>query len=87
MNTHITVIFTLFTVRPLVDKAIKKNLREKLRRFVVPPVMRGIELNEPLEFLTEVRHVVILILNIIIEETILEKFVNLINVSFEIISR
>ncbi|CAK1552980.1 unnamed protein product [Leptosia nina] len=36
-----------------------------LRRFMVPPILRAVDNDEPMDFLTEIRHVVVVFLNII----------------------
>lgn len=38
-----------------------------LKRFMIPPLMRAIEIDEPMEFLTEMRNVVIVFLNIVVK--------------------
>lgn len=40
---------------------------EELRKFILAPVMRGIDAEEPLEYLTEIRQVVILFINCKVE--------------------
>lgn len=53
----------LSTVRPAVNYACRMQMKQELKRFILAPVMRGIEAEEPLEYLTEVRQVVILFIN------------------------
>lgn len=52
-----------FTVRPAVHHACKLKMQEELRKFILTSVVRGIEAEEPLEYLTEIRQVVILFIN------------------------
>lgn len=50
--------------------------------------MRGIDLNEPLKYLTEMRHVVILFVNIITEEIpLMQKYVFLVDATYKIVVR
>lgn len=53
----------LLTVRPAVNYACRHLTKDNVKRFILAPVMRGIEAEEPLEFLTEVRQVVIAFIN------------------------
>lgn len=39
------------------------KLKDDLRKFIIAPVVRGIEASEPLEYLTEIRQVAILFIN------------------------
>lgn len=57
----------LFAVRPAVNFACRMLTQDSLRRFILAPVMRGIEAEEPLEYLTEIRQVVILFINCKVE--------------------
>lgn len=54
-------IFVL--VRPAVNHAARMKLKNELRKFIIAPVVRGIDASEPLEYLTEIRQVAILFLN------------------------
>lgn len=44
---------------------MQNNLQEPLRHFILSPVIKAIENEEPMEYLTEMRFVVILFLNVI----------------------
>lgn len=50
-------------MRPAVNHAARMKLKNELRRFIIPPVVRGIDASEPLEYLTEIRQVAILFVN------------------------
>lgn len=52
-----------FSVRPAVNHAARMKLKGELRRFIIAPVVRGIDASEPLEYLTEIRQVAILFIN------------------------
>ncbi|KAG5334640.1 ADCYA cyclase, partial [Acromyrmex charruanus] len=54
-----------FSLRPKVIKAAKEGLKDLLRCYMLRPVIRSVEMDEPLEYLTEMRQVVILFTNII----------------------
>ncbi|KAK4883887.1 hypothetical protein RN001_000158 [Aquatica leii] len=59
--------FEDFSIRPSVNYAAKMNLKEDLRKFIIPSIMRGIDLDQPLEYLTEMRQIVIVFLNVVID--------------------
>lgn len=50
-------------MRPAVNYACRNLIELDLKRYILAPVMRGIEAEEPLEYLTEIRQVVILFIN------------------------
>lgn len=41
---------------------------ESLSQFTLPPIMKSIKLNEPLDSLTEVRHVSVVFMNIVFKQ-------------------
>lgn len=49
---------------------MEDDIQKYLRRYMIPPLMRAIDTNEPLEFLTEIRQAVIVFLNIVINQDI-----------------
>ncbi|KAJ8963086.1 hypothetical protein NQ318_018550 [Aromia moschata] len=51
------------SMRPAVNNADRLKLKNSLRRFIIAPVVRGIDAEEPLEYLTEIRQVTILFIN------------------------
>lgn len=51
-------------VRQAVNYACRMKYKEELKRFIIAPVMRGIDAEEPLEYLTEIRQVAILFINV-----------------------
>lgn len=42
------------------------HMKEDLRKFIILPIMRGIDLDEPLEYLTEMRQIVIVFINVVV---------------------
>ncbi|XP_023310586.1 adenylate cyclase type 10-like [Anoplophora glabripennis] len=61
---EITPIVTdQYALRPAVNHAARMKLKDELRKFIIAPVVRGIDASEPLEYLTEIRQVAILFLN------------------------
>ncbi|KAJ8924439.1 hypothetical protein NQ315_007236 [Exocentrus adspersus] len=64
MEDEISPITTdQYALRPAVNLAARLRLKEELRRFIIAPVVRGIDASEPLEYLTEIRQVAILFVN------------------------
>lgn len=43
------------------------KMQSFLRRFIIPPLMNSIEIDEPLEYLTEMRQVVIVFVNLMVK--------------------
>lgn len=58
------------------------GLKEDLRKFIIGPVMRGIDLDEPLEYLTEMRQIVILFINVVTHKVSIDAFIKLVNESY-----
>jgi hypothetical protein len=66
-HTHVNSNFTIFwilvpmnlhfTVRPYLNKLQLRRILPALRRFMIPPLLRAIEIDEAMEFLTEMRQV------------------------------
>jgi adenylate cyclase 10 len=52
-------------VRPAVNTAVRLKIKEALRRFIIAPVMKSIDMDEPFEYLTEMRQAVIVFINVI----------------------
>ena len=45
--------------------AVRLEIKEPLRRFIIAPVMKSIDMDEPFEYLTEMRLVTIVFINVI----------------------
>ena len=52
-------------MRPAVNLAVRLKIRELLRGFIIAPVMKSIDMNEPLEYLSEMRQAVIVFINVV----------------------
>ncbi|XP_057665067.1 uncharacterized protein LOC130899276 [Diorhabda carinulata] len=65
-DTSVTVklVNDQYALRPAVNHAVRINIMHELRRFIIAPVMNGIDAEEPIEYLTEIRQVCILFINI-----------------------
>uniref|UniRef100_A0A6P7FT00 Adenylate cyclase type 10-like n=1 Tax=Diabrotica virgifera virgifera TaxID=50390 RepID=A0A6P7FT00_DIAVI len=59
-----------YALRPAVNLAVRLNILNELRRFIIAPVMNGIDAEEPIEYMTEIRQVCILFINIKVNENI-----------------
>lgn len=64
------------------NAAARLKLKEDLRKFIIGPVMRGIDLDEPLEYLTEMRQIVILFINVVTHKTDIDTFIRLVNKAY-----
>lgn len=49
--------------------AIDTKSKSFLRRFIIRPVLNAIDLNEPIEQLTEMRHIVTVFVNFVVTKT------------------
>lgn len=75
----------LLVVRPSVNDAAKLQLKEDLRKFIIPPVMRAVDVYEPVEYLTEMRSIVILFINIVPQKIDLDPLVDLVDKCYKIV--
>lgn len=55
-------------MRPAVNYAVASRLKESMRRFIIKPIMDAIDLGESLDYLTEVRYVATIMLDIILTD-------------------
>lgn len=74
----------LSTVRPKVNKAAKANMKNALRCYMLRPVVHSVEMDEPIEYLTEMRQVVILFVNIITNVS-QKKLIHLVDTAYKIV--
>ncbi|XP_018049383.1 PREDICTED: adenylate cyclase type 10-like [Atta colombica] len=72
-------------MRPKVIKAAKEGLKNSLRSYMLRPVIRSVEMDEPLEYLTEMRQVVILFINIITTVVSNEELISLVDTTYKLI--
>ncbi|KAL6429124.1 hypothetical protein ACFW04_008123 [Cataglyphis niger] len=74
-----------YSLRPKVIKAAKARLKDALRSYIPRPVIRSVELDEPLEHLTEMRQVVILFINVITANVYRERLISLVNKTYKLV--
>ncbi|XP_050456444.1 adenylate cyclase type 10-like [Cataglyphis hispanica] len=74
-----------YSLRPKVIKAAKARLKDALRSYIPRPVIRSVELDEPLEHLTEMRQVVILFINVITANVYKERLISLVNKTYRLV--
>lgn len=74
-------------MRPKVVKAAKAQLKNALRSYMIRPVIRSVEMDEPLEHLTEMRQVVILFINVITEDVDKKKLISLVNKAYKTVCK
>jgi len=72
-------------VRPKVIKAAKAHLKDALKSYLIKPVIRSVEMNEPLDHLTEMRQVVIVFMNIITMDIEKEDLISLVKETYRIV--
>ncbi|KAJ3648252.1 hypothetical protein Zmor_020070 [Zophobas morio] len=54
-----------YTLRPAVNTAVQQKMKEALKRYIIAPVMKTITMNEPLEFLCEMRQATTVFINVV----------------------
>ncbi|XP_022909660.1 adenylate cyclase type 10-like [Onthophagus taurus] len=86
-NTKTEIGNDTFSIRPMVNEAVKMNLKEHLRKYIIKPVMRGIDMNEPLEYLTEMRQITILFMNVVITKIKIDDFVDLVDTCYKYVCK
>lgn len=74
-----------FVVRPKVIKVAKEQLKDSLRSYMLRPVIRSVEMDEPLEYLTEMRQVVILFINVITTVMDNEELISLVKAAYKLV--
>ncbi|KAM0731371.1 Adenylate cyclase type 10 [Formica fusca] len=74
-----------YSLRPKVIKVAKALLKDSLRSYIPRPVIRSVELDEPLEHLTEMRQVVILFINVITANVYKERLISLVNKAYKLV--
>lgn len=78
-------IITNYAVRPKVIKVAKAQLKDSLRCYIPRPVIRSVELDEPLEHLTEMRQVVILFINVITANVYKGRLISLVDTAYKLV--
>lgn len=72
-------------MRPKVIKVAKAQLKDSLRSYMLRPVIRSVEMDEPLEHLTEIRQVVILFINVITKNIDKHRLISLVNTAYKLV--
>ncbi|KAK2576827.1 hypothetical protein KPH14_005461 [Odynerus spinipes] len=76
-----------YTLRPKIVKVAKARLKDSLRSYMLRPVIRSVEMDEPLEYLTEMRQVVIVFVNAVTSELHKRKLVALVDIAYKLVCR
>lgn len=74
-----------YVVRPKIIKVAKTQLKDVLKSYMIRPVIRSVEMDEPLEHLTEMRQVVIVFINVITTDVDKKKLISLVNEAFKMV--
>ncbi|XP_066584846.1 adenylate cyclase type 10-like [Prorops nasuta] len=74
-----------YSLRPKVIKAANDGLEDALKTYILRPVIRSVEKDEPIEYLTEMRQVVILFINVITDSVAKQQLVSLVNTAYNFI--
>ncbi|XP_063626416.1 adenylate cyclase type 10-like [Cydia splendana] len=72
-----------FALRPVIVSALRSLWWPTLRKFMVQPVIWAVENDEPMEFLTEIRRVVVIFLNIVTKTVTAEKLVEIVDTAYK----
>ncbi|XP_033176159.1 adenylate cyclase type 10 [Bombus impatiens] len=76
-----------YSLRPKVIKAAQACLKEALRSYMLRPVIRSTEMDEPLEYLTEMRQVVILFINVVTSNIGKKQLIALVNFAYKLVCK
>ncbi|XP_076237951.1 adenylate cyclase type 10 [Calliopsis andreniformis] len=76
-----------YSLRPKVIKVAKAYLKDALRCYMLRPVIRSVEMDEPLEYLTEMRQVVILFINVITLSVGRRTLISLVNSAYKLVCK
>ncbi|XP_039306665.1 adenylate cyclase type 10 isoform X1 [Solenopsis invicta] len=74
-----------YSLRPKIIKVAKELLKDSLRSYMLRPVIRSIEMDEPLEHLTEMRQVVILFINVITTVMDNKELISLVSAAYKLV--
>lgn len=75
-------------VRPSLDYAVQHRMRDYLCNFIIAPVVKVVDQHEPLDCLTEMRLVVIVFINVIVDMDVqLEQLTETIDNTYSVICR
>ncbi|KPJ03277.1 Adenylate cyclase type 10 [Papilio xuthus] len=71
-----------FSLRPAVVAAIRGSWGTALRRFMLRPILRAVDNDEPMNFLAEVRHVLIVFINIITKTVTADILISVVDAAY-----
>ncbi|XP_076763166.1 adenylate cyclase type 10 [Xylocopa sonorina] len=74
-----------YSLRPKVIKIGKARLKGALKSYMLRPVIRSVEMDEPLEYLTEMRQVVILFINVVTSDVGKKALITLVNATYKLV--
>ncbi|XP_026670077.1 LOW QUALITY PROTEIN: adenylate cyclase type 10-like, partial [Ceratina calcarata] len=74
-----------YSLRPKIVEIAKARLKGALRSYMLRPVIRSVEMDEPLEYLTEMRQVVILFINVITTNIRKRTLISLVNSAYKLV--
>ncbi|XP_043251737.1 adenylate cyclase type 10-like [Colletes gigas] len=76
-----------YSLRPKIIKIARARLKDALRSYMLRPVIRSVEMDEPLEYLTEMRQVVILFVNVITTNVDKRTLISLVDSSYKLVCK
>ncbi|XP_053973137.1 adenylate cyclase type 10-like [Hylaeus volcanicus] len=76
-----------YSLRPKIVKIAKARLKDALRSYMLRPVIRSVEMGEPLEYLTEMRQVVILFINVITTSVDKKTLISLVDTAYKLVCK
>ncbi|XP_035733005.1 adenylate cyclase type 10-like [Vespa mandarinia] len=88
MNFVLFLFFLFFfSVRPKILKVAKAHLKDALKSYILRPVVRSVEMDEPLKYLSEMRQVVIVFVNATINEIKNKQLIRSIDAAYKLVCR
>ncbi|XP_046822175.1 adenylate cyclase type 10-like [Vespa crabro] len=79
--------FFFFSVRPKILKVAKAHLKDALKSYILRPVVRSVEMDEPLKYLSEMRQVVIVFVNATVNEIKNKQLIRSIDAAYKLVCR
>ncbi|KAL2712439.1 adenylate cyclase type 10-like, partial [Vespula squamosa] len=76
-----------YSLRPKIIKLAKAHLKDALKSYILRPVIRSVEMDEPLEYLSEMRQVVIVFVNASLDVTKIKQMMKLIDAAYKTVCR
>ncbi|XP_076682511.1 LOW QUALITY PROTEIN: adenylate cyclase type 10 [Andrena cerasifolii] len=76
-----------YSLRPKVIKIAKARLKNALQSYMLRPVIRSVEMDEPLEYLTEMRQVVILFINVVTGTVGKRTLISFVNSAYKLVCK